>query len=804
MHLRRLLFIATILLLTPLGLKAQGGTTFVSGQILDPSGNKYVNSQVNISFFDPGTSGKLPLLSGSTFQTQYTYQTDSFGNLPNIVLIALPDNGAIAASSGATGTQWIFRVVYQDRVTSFTTTLTINCSLNLPATCTGNTINLTAALQAAAAPLPGSALGNISTGNITTTGNHTISGTLGVTGATTLTGALNANGGGALNGNFSGPTTLTNVVAETANNINKVIYGTGYGMVCDGVTNDTTALTNAIAAGGKNAHIILPPSTNPCMVNIESGAINVYDGSWISGAGKFGTTIKRLNSGSANNSIFAVASGGSFGTTGNVLFTDFTIDGNQGNQTGGGDLINGPAVTKFTLLRMRLINSWNNGVGFFEAGVTAVTDSLFADNDFESNGVRAGCAGLSVCQDLRIGQVLRVRIERNRSDSAQNFILFLSNTGLGQFNVSENIVNNCLGFAVAFGGGTIGASNGNVTRNNFNCPTSTQNIIDLAYWTDIVVSDNTIVMGSGPFGIGDLPPALRVTVTSNRVIGSAASATGNFDCIGLGGSDLTITGNICTGAGGAGIVIPVANTGPAKRIVISGNIVKNCSLFSSGSHAGIEFFLQAGGTAALANVIVKGNHAYDDQGTPTQGYGIGIALSGQASGYSNFTIEGNDLRGNKFAAINNAATPISGFSVHGNPGIDTAPIDFTAQTAAVGSTFLYNVPIGLNQNVRVCWSAKVTTAATTSSTLGGASGFQLIYTDADDSVSTTTPAAGAPSAGVNQAYSQTNQGNTTSSQASGCLLVNAKANTNINFQFGYTSAGATPMAYSLHVREDTF
>jgi hypothetical protein len=78
---------------------AQGGTTFISGQILDPAGNKYVNSQVNISFFDPGTSGKLPLLSGSTFQTQYTYQTDSFGNLPNIVLIALPDNGAIAASS---------------------------------------------------------------------------------------------------------------------------------------------------------------------------------------------------------------------------------------------------------------------------------------------------------------------------------------------------------------------------------------------------------------------------------------------------------------------------------------------------------------------------------------------------------------------------------------------------------------------------------------------------------------------------------------------------------------------------------
>lgn len=164
---RRLLLVSILLLLSPLALKAQGGTTFISGQVLDSLGNAYVNSQVNISFFDPGTSGKLPLLNGSTFQTQYTVQTDSFGNLPNIVLTALPDNGTIATSSGATGTQWIFRVVYQDRVTSFSVNLTINCALNLPATCTGNTINVTAALQAAAASLPGAVFPSISVTSLT-------------------------------------------------------------------------------------------------------------------------------------------------------------------------------------------------------------------------------------------------------------------------------------------------------------------------------------------------------------------------------------------------------------------------------------------------------------------------------------------------------------------------------------------------------------------------------------------------------------------------------------------------------------
>src|SRR2546430_1810137 len=131
---RRLLLLSTLLLLTPLLLKAQGGTTLITARVLDPFGIPYINSQVNITFYDPGTSHKLPLLNGSTFQTQYVVQTDSNGYL--LPPVALPDNGIIASSSGATGTQWTFRVVYQDRLTSFTGTFTINCSTNTPATCT--------------------------------------------------------------------------------------------------------------------------------------------------------------------------------------------------------------------------------------------------------------------------------------------------------------------------------------------------------------------------------------------------------------------------------------------------------------------------------------------------------------------------------------------------------------------------------------------------------------------------------------------------------------------------------------------
>jgi len=162
---RLLLGLLLLLCSASLGM-AQGGNTSLTGQVLDPIGTPYRNSQVNISFFDPGTSGKLPLISGSTFQKSYVASTDSFGNLSPI---SLTDNGLIAASSGATGTQWTFRIVYQDRVTSFTTNLTVNCSLNLPNTCTNNTINITAVLQAAAAPIPGATFvtGSPTAGNLT-------------------------------------------------------------------------------------------------------------------------------------------------------------------------------------------------------------------------------------------------------------------------------------------------------------------------------------------------------------------------------------------------------------------------------------------------------------------------------------------------------------------------------------------------------------------------------------------------------------------------------------------------------------
>jgi hypothetical protein len=350
-----------------------------------------------------------------------------------------------------------------------------------------------------------------------------------------------------------------------------------------------------------------------------------------------------------------------------VTFTDFTIDGNQSNQSGGAENIQGGAASKLTIQRMRLINSWSNSIGLFPSGTNTASDIFISDNDFESNATRADCAG-GMCGDIRIVQPLRVRIVDNRSNGSQLFALFASNVGAGQLSILGNVVNGCLSYAVALGGGTIGASGVKINNNIFSCPSATDNIVDLAYWTDVQTDDNTIYVGSGTGnGISDLPPALKVTANNNRIFGNPSGPI-TAACIALGGSDLTITGNICDNSSGSGIGINVGSASQSHGVTVTGNIVKNGSCASSGSKAGIEVFLATGGTAALSGVVITGNRSYDDQGTPTQGWGIGLAVAGQTTGYSDILIQGNDVRGNKTAGIRNSTSGATNLQIYGNPG----------------------------------------------------------------------------------------------------------------------------------------
>jgi hypothetical protein len=120
-----------------------------------------------------------------------------------------------------------------------------------------------------------------------------------------------------------------------------------------------------------------------------------------------------------------------------------------------------------------------------------------------------------------------------------------------------------------------------------------------------------------------------------------------------------------------------------------------------------------------------------------------------------------------------------------------AKSNLTAQAAAITATTIYAVPNTANRTrsglYRVSYSASITTAATTSCTLGGANGFQVLYTNVNDSVVKTSPAG------------PTSSTNATTTMISGDVIVYAKAGTNIQYTFGYTSSGATAMVYDLNI-----
>jgi hypothetical protein len=123
-----------------------------------------------------------------------------------------------------------------------------------------------------------------------------------------------------------------------------------------------------------------------------------------------------------------------------------------------------------------------------------------------------------------------------------------------------------------------------------------------------------------------------------------------------------------------------------------------------------------------------------------------------------------------------------------NRGIpsEVAVSNLTAQTAAIAATTIYAVPA--TGYYRVSWNADLTTAASSSSTLGGANGFQVIYTSPTDSLVKTTIADT-----VN-----TSTANTTGTAVSGSRTVYAQTGTNLQYSFGYTSSGQ-PMGYQLHI-----
>ncbi len=190
-----------------------------------------------------------------------------------------------------------------------------------------------------------------------------------------------------------------------------------------------------------------------------------------------------------------------------------------------------------------------------------------------------------------------------------------------------------------------------------------------------------------------------------------------------------------------------------------------------------KYFLRDTGGAQS---IISGKLRLGDTTDPTQALDVAGALT---------ITSGGDVSTNGIITKYNTISTVSN-----GIAVEYATVDLTTQGAAIAATTLYAVPLIGGGMYRVSWVATVTRAASTSSVLGGTNGFQIKYTDFNDSVVKTMP--GTIVAGV-----ETNSTNSTSTGTiSGCYVAYVRASTNIQYQMDYTSVGVTTMQYNLHIK----
>ncbi len=154
--------------------------------------------------------------------------------------------------------------------------------------------------------------------------------------------------------------------------------------------------------------------------------------------------------------------------------------------------------------------------------------------------------------------------------------------------------------------------------------------------------------------------------------------------------------------------------------------------------------------------------------------------------------DSTDIAIRKIVNYNNIA------SVSGGIPVEYATVDLTAQSAAITATTLYTPTA--SAMFRISFVIRVTTAASTSSILGGTTGVVLTFTEPDGSVAQTFVIAMDDQTGAVIVPANGNAANTTQAMGQGTAVIYAKTGVAIQYAIGYTSVGVTAMQYSVHAK----
>jgi len=250
--------------------------------------------------------------------------------------------------------------------------------------------------------------------------------------------------------------------------------------------------------------------------------------------------------------------------------------------------------------------------------------------------------------------------------------------------------------------------------------------------------------------------------------GSTASQTISVIALPVDGATWTIINRSSvpvTAGFGSSSMLPLGSTSSVTSLVVPVN-----GAYSFINYAAGQWYMTASNN--LANSVGTLSVTNGGTGTATAPAVGSIPVATSTSAYTPLAIgtNGQVLTSNGTTALWQAPSSTA-----------YANVDLTAQSAAISATTLYTPSTAGLYTIQ--YYGKVTTAATTSSTLGV---FSVISTDIDSNVLTT----------VGQS---SQQNSLTSGFISGSITVYAKASTAIQYSLGYASSGATAMQYELHI-----
>jgi len=237
---------------------------------------------------------------------------------------------------------------------------------------------------------------------------------------------------------------------------------------------------------------------------------------------------------------------------------------------------------------------------------------------------------------------------------------------------SNNIsINDYTGFSIS------GCDNVSVIGNQIYSPTNNgiRCIKFVSHNPDNILIKGNSVIEATSYGILIENDSTNFSIEGNTVRDGTVEG---IYCRGFKGN---IVNNIVRDNGKHGIMIFGAASQPnITDLNITNNFVFNNSKITANSD-GIRL---DGSNISFSDIRITGNRCYDDQGTPTQRYGI-ILSSG--TGHSNIDISNNNVRGNKtggFLKSNFTMASVANLTIRNNMGAN--PDCYYSQGSVTGAT----------------------------------------------------------------------------------------------------------------------